>query len=124
MTSKCSCGGNCNITIFACSGCADVGALADRGARALNVSGAGKMSCIAGVGGGIDTFLKIVENADKILAIDGCHVDCTKKILENHNAKNILHLRLSDIDLRKGESPVTDERIMQVYEAGLKLLNN
>ena len=37
--------------IFACSGSADVGKIADLAARKLMEDGVGKMSCLAGVGG-------------------------------------------------------------------------
>ena len=64
--------------IFACSGAADVGAIADRAARKLTANGAGKMYCLAGIGGRVAGILKTTEEAEKILAIDGCPLDCTK----------------------------------------------
>jgi len=45
--------------IFSCSGCADVGELADQAARKLTRDGAGKMSCLAGIGGRISGIVKI-----------------------------------------------------------------
>jgi len=39
--------------IFACSGAADVGAIADQAARRLTKDGAGAMFCLAGIGGRI-----------------------------------------------------------------------
>ena len=45
------CGGAAAQVIFACSGSADVGKIADLAARKLTEQGAGKMSCLAGVGG-------------------------------------------------------------------------
>ncbi len=47
--------GNCCSSatklIFACSGAADVGAIADQAARKLTRDGVGKMFCLAGIGG-------------------------------------------------------------------------
>ena len=37
--------------VFACSGTADVGHITDLAARKINSQGAGKMFCLAGVGG-------------------------------------------------------------------------
>ena len=37
--------------IFACSGAADVGAVADQAARKMTRDGTGKMFCLAGIGG-------------------------------------------------------------------------
>ena len=45
------CCGAAAQVIFACSGAADVGKIADLAARKLTEQGAGKMSCLAGVGG-------------------------------------------------------------------------
>ena len=44
--------------VFACSGAADVGEIADRAARKLNREGTGKMFCMAGLGGRISGILK------------------------------------------------------------------
>ena len=45
----CACGSAPKL-IFACSGAADVGAIADQAARKLTKDGAGKMYCLAGIG--------------------------------------------------------------------------
>ena len=74
------CGGT--KLIFACSGAADVGAVSDRAARKLTGDGAGKMFCLAGVGGRVSGIMKTTEAAEQILAIDGCPLDCVKNCLE------------------------------------------
>ena len=68
--------------IFACSGAADVGAIADKAARRLTADGASKMYCLAGIGGRVPGIIKTTQEAEKILAIDGCPLDCTKLSLE------------------------------------------
>ena len=79
MSNQC-CGGT--QLIFACSGAADVGAIADQAARKLTKEGVGKMFCLAGVGGRVSGIMKTTEVANKILAIDGCDMQCAKKILQ------------------------------------------
>ena len=43
--------------IFSCSGAADVGEISDRAARKLSAEGAGKMFCLAGVGGRVSGIM-------------------------------------------------------------------
>ena len=57
--------------VFACSGAADVGAIADKAARKMTLEGTGCMFCLAGISGRIDPIMKKTETADRILAIDG-----------------------------------------------------
>ncbi len=105
--------------IFACSGAADVGAVADKAARKLMVEGAGKMYCLAGIGGRVPGIIKTTEEAEKILAIDGCPLDCTKLSLEETGIVEFEHLKVTDLGLEKGQSPATDENIDTVVQAAL-----
>ena len=113
----CSCQGNDGPKlIFSCSGCADVGELADQSARKLNRDGAGTMFCLAGIGGRVSSILKATETAQSILAIDGCPLDCTKKTLEEAGIMRINHLRLSELGFEKGKTEVTSASIAQVID--------
>ena len=110
--------------IFACSGAADVGAVADRAARKLTADGAGKMYCLAGIGGQVAGILKTTKEAEKILAIDGCPLDCTKLSLEVAGFTEFEHLKLTDLGLKKGKSPATEENITTVVQAALSKLGD
>ena len=110
--------------IFACSGAADVGAIADRAARKLTADGAGKMYCLAGIGGRVPGILKTTEEAEKILAIDGCPLDCTKLSLEEAGFTEFEHMKVTDLGLEKGKSPATDENIATVVQAVLLKLGD
>jgi len=105
--------------IFACSGAADVGAVADRAARKLTESGEGKMYCLAGIGGRVQGILKTTKEAEKVLAIDGCPLDCTKLTLEEAGFIEFEHLKVTNLGLEKGKSPATDENIDTVVQAAL-----
>ena len=105
--------------IFACSGAADVGAIADGAARKLTTDDAGKMYCLAGIGGRVAGILKTTEEAEKILAIDGCPLDCTKLSLEEAGFAEFEHMKVTDLGLNKGTSPVTDQNIATVVQAAL-----
>ncbi len=104
--------------IFSCSGAADVGEISDRAARKLTTEGAGKMFCLAGVGGRVSGIMASTESAAAILAIDGCPLDCTKRTLEEAGFTRFTHLRLSDLGMEKGKSPATEERIATVVDQG------
>ncbi len=110
--------------IFACSGAADVGAITDRAARQLTAEGTGKMYCLAGIGGRVPGILQTTEEAEKILAIDGCPLDCTKLSLEEAGFTDFEHLKVTDLGLEKGKSPATDENIATVVQAMLLKLGD
>ena len=116
----CSCGGP--KLVFACSGAADVGGIADQAARKLTRDGAGKMYCMAGLGGDVGPIVDTTKKACAILAIDGCNVDCVKKTLERLGFTDYLHMRVTDLGLEKGSSPATDENVAKAASAGAEQL--
>ncbi|UCF86216.1 MAG: putative zinc-binding protein [Desulfobacteraceae bacterium] len=105
--------------IFACSGAADVGAIADRAARKLTADGKGKMYCLAGIGGRVKGIMEKTRGASKLLAIDGCPLDCTKLCLEEAGFTEFEHIKVTDLDMEKGKSPATDENVSTVVNAAL-----
>jgi uncharacterized metal-binding protein len=114
------CGGT--ELIFACSGAADVGQIADQAARKMTKNGAGKMFCLAGVGGRIGGLMKTTESASKILVIDGCELNCAKNTLEQAGFNEFRHLQVADTGLEKGKSPATEENIAKVVNRGKEML--
>lgn len=104
--------------IFACSGAADVGQIADLAARRLTADGVGKMFCLAGIGGRVSGIMATTESAAAILAIDGCPLDCARKTLEQAGFAKFEHLRLTDLGMEKGKTPATDEQIAKVVHQG------
>jgi len=104
--------------VFSCSGAADVGEISDRAARKLSAEGAGKMFCLAGIGGRVSGIVETTRAAAAVLAIDGCPLDCTRKTLEEAGFTRFEHLRLSDMGMEKGKSPVTEDRISKVVQHG------
>jgi uncharacterized metal-binding protein len=111
----CACGTAPKL-IFACSGAADVGAIADQAARKLSREGKGKMFCTAGIGGRVSGIIETTKSAGKIVAIDGCPLNCAKNSLEQAGFANFAHLQLADLGLEKGKTPVTDENVALVAE--------
>jgi len=125
MSNSKDCGCACTSApklIFACSGASDTGEITDRAARKLSQEGAGKMFCLAGIGGRVSGIVASTQVAPKLLAIDGCPLHCAKKTLEEAGFTEFEHLRLTDLGLLKGKSPVSDELIAKVAEKGKTLL--
>ncbi|MEI6808578.1 MAG: putative zinc-binding protein [bacterium] len=116
-TCKCTCGSGPKL-IFACSGAADVGAVADQAARKLTKDGAGRMFCLAGIGGRVSGIMATTESAAKILAIDGCPLNCVKSSLDHAGFKTYEHLQLADLGMEKGKTPLTPEVIAKAAMAG------
>lgn len=118
---KCECSAAPKL-IFACSGAADVGAVADQAARKLTHDGVGKMFCLAGIGGRVSGIMKTTEAAQTILAIDGCPLNCARMCLEKAGFTEFKHLQLGDIGMTKGETEANDENISKVADKGAALL--
>lgn len=108
--------------VFACSGAADVGAVADQAARKMTMDGAGKMFCLAGVGGRVSGIIKTTDAAEAVLAIDGCPLNCVKNCLEQAGFSGFRHLQLADLGMEKGKTAVSDETIAKAAAKGAELL--
>jgi len=121
MPNECACNATPNL-IFACSGAADVGAIADQAARKLTMEGAGNMFCLAGVGGRVSGIMKTTEVAAGIFIIDGCPLNCAKKCFEQAGFSTFEHLQLADMWFEKGKSPLSDNAIQKVAVKGKKAL--
>jgi uncharacterized metal-binding protein len=57
-----------------------------------------------------------------VLVIDGCEQECARKTMELAGFTGFAHLKLAEMGLRKGETPVTPERIRAVADRGAALL--
>ena len=123
MDTKCNCA--CSAApklIFACSGAADVGAVSDLAARKMTKDGNGKMFCMAGIGGRVPAIIQTTEAAAKILALDGCPLDCVKNSLENAGFTDFEHIRVTDCGFEKGSTKVNDENVAKVAKQAAKLI--
>lgn len=117
----CSCSAAPKL-IFPCSGGSDVGAITDQAARKLTRDGAGKMYCLAGIGGRVSGIIETTKAADTVLVIDGCPENCARKTLEQAGFTNFQHLRLSDLGMQKGQSPLCDAHVAHAAASAQELL--
>ena len=119
---QCSCQAAPKL-IFPCSGASDVGGLSDRAARQMTLDLAGKMYCLAGVGGRVEGIMANTQAAAKVLVIDGCKEECARKTMELAGFSRFAHLQLErDLGFEKGATRVTAARVRQVADHGAELL--
>ena len=109
--------------IFACSGAADVGEVADIVARKLDKEGVGKMFCLAGIGGRVSGIMEKTKAADRVLALDGCQLDCARLTLEEAGLADFTHVRMTDLGMEKGKAAGTFEDIARAAGKARSLLN-
>ncbi len=101
--SSCECSSEPTL-IFACSGAADVGEVTDLVARRLDHEGVGKMSCLAGIGGRVSGIIEKTRSAERVLALDGCQLDCARLTLEEADFTGPRHVRMTDLGMEKGKA--------------------
>ena len=123
MAESCCCNASSKL-VFACSGAADVGEVTDRAARQLAREGAGKMACLAGIGGSIPSILEQAGLASAILAIDGCPTACASASLKLAGFRNFKSVQLADLGLNKGTSPASAETMERVVSAAREQLRS
>ena len=89
------------VLLYACSGGANVAEIADRACRELMFAGAGTMFCLAGLGAGIQEMIQTARDADVNLVIDGCPMDCAKKVFEKAGLTNYQYVKVTDLGIEK-----------------------
>jgi uncharacterized metal-binding protein len=92
-----------------------VAEIADRAARELMFEGRGSMFCLAGLGAGIQGMIQTAKDADVNLVIDGCPMDCAKKIFDKVGITNYAYVRVTDLGIEKKKGiRATDEQVALV----------
>ena len=112
---SCNCGGDQNLRLlYACSGAADVGQVADLVARRLDDEEWGGMSCLSGIGADLSGFIESAREADNII-IDGCPVGCGRKMFEARGLP-FTEIVITQQGLVKGSSPATPQVVERMAE--------
>lgn len=87
--------------VYSCSGCSNNAQLANRVAIELDREGIAEMSCIAGVGGGVQNLVKIARSGRNIIALDGCPLHCVKNCLKTQGVDPTHHYTLTEHGIKK-----------------------
>ncbi len=107
MNKKCSCGAS-DTLLFPCSGGSNVGQIANAAAVELTKSGDGAMYCLAGIGGDVGGIVESTKSACRVVAIDGCQLQCAKKTLTRGGRAPDTELIVTDLGIKKGGSIEAD----------------
>ncbi|MFA5852416.1 MAG: putative zinc-binding protein [Spirochaetales bacterium] len=99
--------------VYACSGAANTGLLADQVMRALNRDGVADSTCLAAMGADLSGFLESARSATRNIVIDGCKVACGKRVFEK-NGIAFQHYVMTDFGVEKGTTKITGDLIESV----------
>ena len=111
------------VLIYACSGGANVAEISDKAARELMFSGQGTMFCLAGLGAGIQGMIQTAKDADVNLVIDGCPMDCAKKVFEKAGVTNFAYIKVTDLGIEKVKGVrCTQEQVDKVVAKAKEVL--
>ena len=115
--SKCSC--SCSETaekvVMCCSGASDVGQISDLVARKFRDSKERGMKCLTMVAIDNKPLIESLKTAN-VLVIDGCPIDCGKKIMDRAGITNYAYMRVTDHGLNKGASPANEANVAHIHE--------
>ncbi len=100
-SSCCGAGDGKTVLLYACSGGANVAEISDKAAREMMFSGCGTMFCLAGLGADIQGMIQTAHDADLNLVIDGCPMDCAKKVFDRHGLTNYRQIKVTDLGIEK-----------------------
>ncbi|PLX21626.1 MAG: hypothetical protein C0597_03115 [Marinilabiliales bacterium] len=117
-TNNCNCGKS--KIVVSCSGAADVGLISDKIARLITQNSNRKMSCLALIASCSTEKIQDFSTND-ILVIDGCNVDCGKKIMLSSGINEFGYLRITDLGCEKNNTSTTMEQIKKLYQEVEKL---
>jgi len=111
--------GGKTVLLYACSGGANVAEVADRAARQLAAEGRGTMFCLAGLGAGIEAMVQTARDADLNVVLEGCPMDCAKKIFDRAGLTNYVQVKVTDlgIEKKKGVRAADSEVVRAVAKA-------
>jgi len=121
---KCSCG-SANVAIFPCVGASNVGQLSNKVAIELEKQNFGNLMCTVGIGARVPGLMKSAEASERIIAIDGCPVNCARKTLELAGFKVDRHIVISELGIKKNKDKnLKDNEISEALEKTLEKLQS
>ncbi|KYH33427.1 putative zinc-binding protein [Neomoorella mulderi] len=114
---KCTCE-PAEIMLFPCAGGSNVGQLANQAAVKLDQEGAGKLFCLAGLGGHVQSIVESTKVARRIVAIDGCPIGCAKATVEHAGFLVTDYVMVTRLGIQKNhEFAWTGEELDRVVQA-------
>jgi uncharacterized metal-binding protein len=106
---KCSCSSS-DVRVVACSGASNVGQIANQAAIELAKEKVAGFFCLAGIGSHIKGMVKSGKEADLIIAIDGCPVQCAAKTMQHVEIEPAIQIIVTDLGIEKSHDISVDEK--------------
>ena len=107
---KCLCGSS-DIRVVACSGASNVGQIANQAALELAKEKVAGFFCLAGVGAHIKGMVKSGKEADLMISIGGCPVQCAAKTLQHAEIEPAIQVIVTELGIEKSHDIALDEKI-------------
>ena len=119
---KCSCESD-NVGIFPCAGASNTGQISNMVGVELAKSGAGTMMCTVGIGGHRPGLVKSGEGCERIIAIDGCPVNCARETLEHAGIAVDTHIVVTELGVKKNHDlDIPPAQVKEVMEKVVEIL--
>jgi uncharacterized metal-binding protein len=119
----CTCGSNeKNRLIFPCSGQANTGQVSNQAAIQLSDEGYGSFVCTALLASGSESLAERARGVQEVAAIDGCGMDCARKIVEQAGIPVHQHLVITDLGIEKksGDRSFSPDEVEAIVSAAWK----
>ena len=110
QSKKCLCS-NSDVKIVACSGASNVGQIANQAAIELSKEKVGGFFCLAGIGAHIKGMVNAGKEADLMVAIDGCPVQCAAKTLQHAEIEPAIQVIVTELGIEKSHDIALDETV-------------
>jgi uncharacterized metal-binding protein len=104
---SCSCGDTSGIQsgkkriLFPCAGVANVGQLTNLAALQLTAEGYGAAACVALLAIGAEGLKESIAEADEVVVLDGCPVQCATKIALMQGVRPAQQIVVTDLGFKK-----------------------
>lgn len=107
---KCLCSSS-DVRVVACSGASNVGQIANQAAIDLAKQKVAEFFCLAGVGAHIKGMVKSGKEADLMVSIDGCPVQCAAKTLQHAEIEPAIQIIVTELGIEKSHDIALDEKV-------------
>lgn len=107
---KCACASS-DVRVVTCSGGSNVGQIANQAAVMLAKEKVAGFFCLAGIGARIKSMVRSGKEADLIISIDGCPVQCAAKTMQHADIEPAIQVIVTEFGIEKSHDMIIDEKI-------------
>jgi uncharacterized metal-binding protein len=102
-----------------------VGQLSNKIAIELEKKGIGNLMCTVGIGAKSQEMIKSAESSDRVIAVDGCPLQCASKTLESAGIKPDKEIIISEFGIKKNKNrDLKNEEVCETLEKTLEFLKS